>query len=51
MDVLYRFLPLTLRENQVELQRSEMLKRQILTFNQSGWPTCGRTELLGFAAY
>jgi len=29
MDILYRFLTLTLRENQTELQLSEMLRNQI----------------------
>jgi hypothetical protein len=28
MDILLRFLTLTLRENQIELQRSEMLRDQ-----------------------
>jgi hypothetical protein len=29
MDILRRFLTLTLRENREELQRSEMLQRQM----------------------
>lgn len=29
MDILYRFLTLTLRQNQTELQLSEMLRDQI----------------------
>ncbi|WP_264196256.1 hypothetical protein [Microvirga lenta] len=31
MDILLRFLTLTLRENQTELQRSDMLRDQMLT--------------------
>jgi len=30
MDILYRFLILTLGENMTELQRSEMLKRRFV---------------------
>jgi hypothetical protein len=37
MDLLRRFLTLTFRENQTELQRSEMPRDQIWIIAQSVW--------------
>lgn len=37
MDILYRFLTLTLRENQTELQLSEMLRDQMFIIARSIW--------------
>jgi hypothetical protein len=42
MDILRRFLPLTLRENQTELQLSEARRNQVYMMQFDNWQTMRR---------